>query len=856
MSKPKRFVVELTLTVSDDGSTQTFRVSSDGFTTTPSDTPANTYIPGNLVNPGSVERNLFTGPRVSGPITPNYGNIVIANPETDTGYGSYDSWGDYGASGGTVICYWGDKDAVYPDGYTTVYVAYIHTLQANTKEITLILRDQLQLLDKPVISEGFAGTGKLEGTGGISKLKQRVFGEPGFYPPILVDYERQIYAVHFNGAFEALVNYSTERVANLYDVYENGVRIDRDFSYYTSEDDLWRHEPDPGTVKYYMGAIALTGTTWYMTGPVFFRLGTPPVGELRVYGSGIPTVAESALLNVPLAGNYTSSLLAAMAGVSLANIDTSRSIAFHSQLVDSDMTYLEVLTEQAKIDHSWFGFNRLGIFRAGKLLDPDSSDAYYGITPGVTPGDHNTPSVSVYTFKWPDLHNFQRRQINGMEAPVHRVVASFGDTWPCPVNEAAPKEMKDYLTREPKWWTATGASSSTILANPGAISTTVESRVRGFLNNFGVRVWMERFFVLFGGRRYFYSFSCSMTPELLALDLHDVVTLESPRFGLSAGKKFRIVGITINCGSGVPTIDFLLWGGEAGRYTGTTNTDIPSGGNPGTPASQTERNQNLIGEFTQVFYGTVDVSTPAGDTTGLSIESIGEFTQIFIAELLYDEYIDDVVLLVQGGSNGSTTIQDQSPTYGDTATITAGATFSSGQSIFGHNMIAGTQIMPDVSAFTSSGADSRFSRPSGEETTVEFWCRWNSLPGTDPSGALFTWTGPSGNLLRLSWYSSAGQLGLINGSTNVGPITTLSADANHFIQARMDSSNILTIYADGAQIYSDACSSANGAGTYSVHIAGVGSANATSATYWMGPCRMTKGVARPFVVPSTEFALS
>lgn len=861
MTLRKRFVVELTLTVSDDGSTQTFRIASDGFTTGPLDTPANTYIPGHLLNPGSVERNLFTGPRISGPITPNYGNIVISNPENDAGVGPYDSWGDYGSSGGRVICYWGNINAAYPDEYATVYVAQVHYVPANTRDITVVLRDMMQLLDKSILSEGFAGSGKLEGTGGISKLKQKAFGDPGLHPPILVDYERQIYAVMFNAAFVPDAIYNPSLPVNIFDVFENGVRIDRDFTNYASENEIWSSEPDPGTVKFYFGTPILANSTWYMSGPVFFRLGTPPVGELRVMSSGLPTVAESNLLGRPMLGSYSSAVLAAMAGVPLENIDLTKSISISSLLVDDELTYMEALSDQAAANHGWFGFSRLGIFRGGNLLDPESSSTYYGITPGLITGDNNVASVSLYTFTQDMMHNFQRRQISGMEAPVHRVIASLGDTWPCPVNEAADRQLKDYLTREPKWWTATGASSETLLANPGAISTKIESRARIFQNNFGVRLWMERFFVLFGGRRFFYSFSCEMTEELLALELHDVVTIRHPRFGLSAGKKFRIAGMTLNCGAGVPTIDFLLWGGDKGHYTGTTNTTIPSdgggGGGSGTPAGVIEKQHSLIGDFTQFFYGTVETTDPGGDTSGLSIEDIGLFTQLFYGEVLFDPYFSSVILLVQGGTNGSTTIQDQTAAYGDTAAITAGAAFDSSQQVFGHNMIGATQIMPDVAAFTSTDADSRFTRASGEEWTAEFYCRWNSLANTDPSGPLLVWSSPSTNLLTLKFSGNSGALALLNGSTNVGTIATLSADTTYFIQATYDSSNNLTIDVDGVEVYSAAGSSSNTTGTYSMRIAGNGTANATADTWWLGPVRITKGVARPRgSVPLAEFPLS
>ena len=83
MTVRKRFVAEITLTVSAGWlAPDVLRLVWTALLL-PTDTLANTYIPGTLKNAGTVERTLFTGPRITGPITPNFGNIVILNPEQD-----------------------------------------------------------------------------------------------------------------------------------------------------------------------------------------------------------------------------------------------------------------------------------------------------------------------------------------------------------------------------------------------------------------------------------------------------------------------------------------------------------------------------------------------------------------------------------------------------------------------------------------------------------------------------------------------------------------------------------------------------------------------------------------------------
>ena len=99
---------------------------------------------------------------------PAYGIITINNAN-----GAYDAFVGYG-TGGKVTVRWGPEDGAYPGDYETVYVAYVFSIVADVSELQIRLRDRLQLLDKPIASGTFAGTGGVEGNGGVSKRKQFV----------------------------------------------------------------------------------------------------------------------------------------------------------------------------------------------------------------------------------------------------------------------------------------------------------------------------------------------------------------------------------------------------------------------------------------------------------------------------------------------------------------------------------------------------------------------------------------------------------------------------------------------------------------------------------------------------------
>jgi hypothetical protein len=123
-------------------------------------------------------------------------------------------------------------------------------------------------------------------------------------------------------------------------------------------------------------------------------------------------------------------------------------------------------------------------------------------------------------------------------------------------------------------------------------------------------MWLERYFVLYGGRRHFYTFSVPMTDALLDLELHDVVTLQGPRYGLSSGKKFRIVGLVLDCSAAVPMMAFTCWGGDIGQYTGGGVPGVIYGGGGG-GGTTTVANiaRQAIGDFTGQMIGSVSAGS-------------------------------------------------------------------------------------------------------------------------------------------------------------------------------------------------------------------------------------------------------
>lgn len=790
MTEKKRvFVVEISPVVADDGSTQKFLFSTKAFGTRSTDTPPNTRVRNCLLNPGTFKRNLFANARVTGVITPDYGNIILANKvPVDGGPGELDDWVDYGLSGCMVNVYWGVPGDAYPSAWTFVYTAFCHSFVADATEVVLRLRDQLQMLDQPLVTESFSGTGGLEGTGGVSKPKQWVAGDPGFIEPILLDVNKQIYYVQSTGTYLASPTSLTDTSNTAWGLFEGGSRLTHDGTTpYDSLAQLQSVEPPSGKFRYYFGSANPLLSGWY-DGPVYFRLGTPPTTDLRVFPIGVPTSTDMTAWGGAY-GSFTIPNLAIRAGVSRDQVDTTDAIPVSSRLVNDSATYLDVLADSALSVQGWFGFNRLGIFRSGYLLDPTDNEFYYGLSSGagISPPAAN-PTSSLHTFDADRVTDLRREPVSGMEAPVWNVTLNAGDTWPSALVTGVTPQMKDYLTRTPKWLTTSGVSSSTLLANPGAAKDIVELHSRVLQNSFSCRLWLERYFVLYGGRRHFFTFSVPMTDELLALDMHDVVTLQGSRYGLSAGKKFRIISLTLDCSLKVPRISFGLWGGTAGQYTGAIGGGTGDGGGGGG------------GGGGGVDIGTTLPSRQLGNFTGSMWGTVG------VADVNPNPYVDNncslyynnmKVYLEFDGTNGATSFADSSS---QALTLTGTATYAAldtSKQAFGS---ASLKILNTSSDGASIANTSALGNIGTAPVSFELWFYIDTWPANvsmqlfdlySSGASVGAWVGVKGtsSTLHLTWNFGAG-------GSPTGSIL-ISMGVWHHLAVIADGAGAIQIYLDG-----------------------------------------------------------
>lgn len=620
MTSNSRFVFRFVLMVA--GVETTYWFATRGLRTSASDSPPLLYIEERVHRAGGYSRSLWgngQAARVSGAVQPSFGVVTLANAD-----GALDALAA-AAPGGAVTCWYGDDSLAFAD-YTQVYTARVHSVLADFDLVHIRQRDRLQDLGRPILTATFTGAGGLEGPPGLqTRKKPLVFGEPGMVPLIQVDALRQVYYVQANATSLSLYSGGSE----FGHVFEGGVPITHAGGYVFDADLLGdTTAPAAGAYRYwagYGGDLVANGSlvfgsvaeaNSYTKGPLYVRLGTPPVLGLRIGASGLLQNERS---EAPRAWRFTDLCnraglsdvwpgdLAPMGGL-VEDFDAG------NRYIAGDETYLDVMNDRAAALHGAFGFDRLDKFWCVRLTDPaDGADAV------------------VYAFDGDNARDFARVAASDAERPVWQVNVRAGKAYPDSPAELASAEMRDLLQRDPWLVAFAGSSSQALDAYPGATVAEVEIQGHHLADQAAQLDYVTRFGRLYGCRRELIKLKAvDFGPELLTIPLHAKVTLTLERFGMAAGVTMRVVGIEADLDA--RTVGFTLWGGAGGtHYWALTGGSFPagagdpggSGGSVGKPPNWATAIQRPLGAFSLESYAAQQYSAEADHSLG-DIESVAE----------------------------------------------------------------------------------------------------------------------------------------------------------------------------------------------------------------------------------------
>lgn len=284
-------------------------------------------------------------------------------------------------------------------------------------------------------------------------------------------------------------------------------------------------EPSPGTFKYYSGSA---GT--------YVRLGSPPAGQITADISSTtdtPTEIIQALLGEAglSSGDWSAADLAAL---------PTPVLGFWFGMEEQKIN--DALDLVTRTIGAYWSFDRTGTFRTAVVVAPSSGSSVMTILDANLVGER--------------LDRLAMRDA-GLGIPSYEHVVRYSRNYAVQttdlaliVTDAARAGFaRDYYDSTPS--TDATVQTKHIMARPRMIET-------GYTAKADADAEATRLQTLWGVDRNRFSFSLPLTVDNLALDLGQVVTLKSSRFGLSAGVKHLITMVQVDAAKNRINLD--VWG--------------------------------------------------------------------------------------------------------------------------------------------------------------------------------------------------------------------------------------------------------------------------------------------------------
>ena len=475
----------------------TLHYSDHGFVTEPGDSPANQYFEPRVVSALNFERHLFQRGLIGGRSIPNFGEIVLANAD-----GGLDGFLAYGWDDRRVRVLLGGEGFVYGD-FGLVFGGTTEQIEITDEVLTVRLRDWQHKLDKPVQGTLYAGTGGDEGGSDLTGVRKPLaFGRVLNVRPVMVDPGAGRYQVHDGG------------LEDVDALYVGGIA-------YT------KVAGTPAANQYVVDTA--TGFVTVGGAPLTEQV-TCDVKGAKAGGTYLTTVAD-----------IVEEIVISQGGLGAGDVDTASFTALNTAngstvgiYIDgaANSTVLAVLDELIASIGGYYGFDRSGKFEVGRLE-----------APGGTP---------AATFSEVEILEIDRQ---ATALPVHRIRLGYQPNWTVQVefqlNGGASAGRRAFAAREFRHVTA--EDGSVLTKHPLAGDLEINTLLDGSAD---AGAEASRLLNLYKADRDLFRVRVKTQP--FALELADTVRLTYPRFGLEAGKGFRVIGLVEDAASN--EVELTLWG--------------------------------------------------------------------------------------------------------------------------------------------------------------------------------------------------------------------------------------------------------------------------------------------------------
>lgn len=484
-----------------------------GMANLPPGSAANIAYEPRIKNPATIRRDCFDAGTTSGSSRVGYGALELINND-----GGLDYLADLGLDGRALTLILGTVQPGQAPVWTTVLTGTVEQPEISWSKVMLRLRDRLAEFDKPACPTTYAGNNVLpaglEGVAGDIKgqRKPRLYGSVFNVSPPCVNTSRLAYQV------------SEQAIATVSAVYDRGAALTKGADY-VSQADMEGTAPAAGYFRVWPGGGC-------------FRLGSTPSGQVtcdaKQGAAADNRTAAQVLKQLALDAGLAAGSISA-ADVAALDVANSAEIGIWLQ----DQTTLQAMDLAAGAVGAWFGFDRLGVLRMARLDAPSgapvatlTSADNIKIERQATNDDGRGVPAWRYSLGYKPFGVTQDNDLAGSVTDARRAELRLAER----TVEATDPTVKT------KHLLASELSASTVLVDAAAAQTEATRRLG-----------------LYGVDRALYTARAGADASTLAaIELGVVLRLQVDRFGMAAGKDYRVLGYTADYRLSI--LDLTLWG--------------------------------------------------------------------------------------------------------------------------------------------------------------------------------------------------------------------------------------------------------------------------------------------------------
>lgn len=517
------YLVEIDGWSLSNNSVTTFRYATQDFTTRSIDSPSNAFFENRISLPGDYSRSLFSDGRTNGVATIGVGAIELINPD-----GALDELENYAFDGRKLRIRSMEPDAPIYAKAALLFDGTMQQAEITYRKVIFQIRDRLAELESPLQETLYAGTtisGGLDEAEGLEEdLKGRAkplcFGAPLNVPGVK------------SNSFDDIYDLSDTGLSAISVVRDSGVELTASGSDYSS-------------IAALRAASVSSGQYATQLNEGRIKLGAAPIGQITV------NPVKGANTSDRTAGQVGRAILLQMGMVEdtdfkssdIADLDALNSAEIGYWVGADEVSGLDTISAVLNSVGATISPDRLGVYRISRHSEPigepeltiDGSDIIEKSGLGLERLATNDQGsgVPAWRINLRYAHNPTTLNVSELESSVSNEFEAFSSQeWRTEVAESVGVKTAHLLSPE--------LTFDTYLISKTAAATEA-----------------ARLLDLYSVPRF--RFRVPVRSALVErIDLGAVVRLKFGRFGLSAGKDFRVIGIDENFKTARTVLD--LWG--------------------------------------------------------------------------------------------------------------------------------------------------------------------------------------------------------------------------------------------------------------------------------------------------------